>query len=134
VGVGSDYHPFADHALTELRTRDVGDHPVLVGLNSRDGWNHPGPALFYLLTPFHVLTRGASLALPLGALAINAVAGLVVLIIVNAAGAVGPELHRPSSRHAWRPSSMPSPPHFPPGTAASSSDQLVPPGSGTAGA
>ena len=64
--------PASDHALTELQVRDVGHHPVLVGLYSRGDWSHPGPALFYLLAPFYRLVGGASIGMNLGALAITA--------------------------------------------------------------
>lgn len=74
VAVGSDYHPFGDQALTELRVRDVGQYGVDVGLYSREGWNHPGPALFYVLAPVYWLAGSSSIALSLGALAVNAVA------------------------------------------------------------
>src|SRR5829696_7762476 len=81
VGVGGDYQPTSDHALTELQVRDVGRHEVLVGLYSRDEWSHPGPALFYLLAPFYWLTGGASIGMNVGALAINggALSGMALI-------------------------------------------------------
>src|SRR3954452_2495683 len=72
VVVRGDYLPSSDHALTEMHVRDVGHHPVLVGLYSRDDWSHPGPMLFYVLAPFHWLTGGSAIGLGLGALCINA--------------------------------------------------------------
>jgi hypothetical protein len=72
--IGGKYAPTSDNALIELNTRDVGHHPVLVGLVSRDGWSHPGPALFYLLAVPYRLMGGWSIALPVGAVAINAAA------------------------------------------------------------
>src|SRR2546421_9972242 len=59
VKVGDTYYPGSALPLTELRTRDVGRHPVLLGLPSRDRWNHPGPALFYLLSAPYRLSRRA---------------------------------------------------------------------------
>ena len=41
VGVGRAYTAYGDQAVIELRTRDVGHHPVLIGLFSRDLWSHP---------------------------------------------------------------------------------------------
>ena len=81
VKAGGTYAPAADNAIMELTTRDVGRHPVLVGLVSRDGWSHPGPVLFYLLAAPYRLTGSSSIALPLGALAINgaAIAGMAVV-------------------------------------------------------
>jgi len=79
--VGRDYHAWGDQALIELQTRDIGRHPVLVGLYSRDGWNHPGPALFYLLALPYQLTGRHSIGLHLGALLVNggAIAGMAVI-------------------------------------------------------
>jgi hypothetical protein len=78
VAVGGQYNPLSDHALTELQTRSVGRDEVLVGLYSREVWNHPGPALFYVLAPFYWATGGMSVGISLGALAVNggAVAGM----------------------------------------------------------
>lgn len=74
VKVGSDYAASSDIALTELRTFDIGRHPVLLGPYSRDGWNHPGPALFYALALPYRFTGSHSVGLALGALLINALA------------------------------------------------------------
>jgi hypothetical protein len=71
VDVGSSYVPGSDHALSEMLVRDVGRHPVLFGLYSREDWSHPGPLLYYLLAPFYWVTGGSSIGLALGALAIN---------------------------------------------------------------
>jgi hypothetical protein len=81
VDVGRSYVPTADYAYTELLTRDVGRHAVLSGLYSRLDWNHPGPALFYLLAIPYRLAGGASIGIHLGALLINgaAIAGIAVI-------------------------------------------------------
>ena len=81
VDVGSSYVPTGDYAYTELLTRDVGSHPVLTGLYSRQEWNHPGPALFYLLALPYRLTGGASIGLHIGALIVNAaaIAGMALI-------------------------------------------------------
>lgn len=68
---GSDT-PAGDFALIELQVRDIGRYAVFLGPYSRFGWNHPGPALFFLLAPFSRLVGGASIGVALGALAINA--------------------------------------------------------------
>jgi hypothetical protein len=73
VTVGGHWLPVADHALTEMQVRDVGRHEVLVGLYSRENWNHPGPILFYVLAPFYWLTGGLGVGMSLGALAVNGV-------------------------------------------------------------
>jgi hypothetical protein len=81
VKIGGDYLAGGDIGLTELRTSDVGRHPVLLGPYSRDGWNHPGPALFYALALPYRLTGSHSIGLALGALLINglAIAGIALV-------------------------------------------------------
>jgi hypothetical protein len=81
VSVGTSYLAGSDIGLTELRTDDVGRHQVLLGPYSRDGWNHPGPALFYALALPYRLAGGNSIGLGLGALLINgvAIAGMAVV-------------------------------------------------------
>jgi hypothetical protein len=76
----STSRPISDYALTELQVRDVLHHPVLTGLYSRDDWSHPGPMFFYAIAPVYWLTGGASIAMNLAALAINAVvvAGIAI--------------------------------------------------------
>jgi hypothetical protein len=74
VKVGSDYAAGSDIGLTELRTLDVGRHPVLLGPYSRVGWNHPGPALFYALALPYRLAGSHSVGLAVGALLINVLA------------------------------------------------------------
>lgn len=81
VVVSGDYHPVHDLAQIELRVRDVGHHEVLLGPYSREGWYHPGPAMFFLLALPYRLTGGASVGMGVGALLINgaAVAGIVTV-------------------------------------------------------
>lgn len=79
--VGADYHPSGDVALTELHTRNVGRHMLWLGPYSRDGWHHPGPALFYVLAlPYRLLGSSGS-ALSVGALLVNgtSITGMVAL-------------------------------------------------------
>lgn len=81
VDVGDGFLPAGDVAGIELRTRDVGQRPVLLGLFSREGWSHPGPILFYLLALPYRLVGAMSVGLHLGALLINggAIAGMAVI-------------------------------------------------------
>jgi hypothetical protein len=52
--IGAHWHPSGDTALEVLRIRNVGSrHTPLTGVQSRFGWDHPGPAMFWLLAPFH---------------------------------------------------------------------------------
>ena len=59
VALRTDWTPASDLAVIHLRIRDVGsaDTP-LIGPFSRFGWNHPGPLLFWLLTPVTRLLGG----------------------------------------------------------------------------
>ena len=65
------YLPISDHALIELRVRDIGRHPVLTGLYSRNDWSHPGPLFSYLMVPLYRLSGSASMAVNVGTLAVN---------------------------------------------------------------
>lgn len=71
AGVGGTYRPYADVAQTELIVRDVGRYEVLVGPYSREGWHHPGPALYYLLAIPYRLLGSSSAAMSFGALVVN---------------------------------------------------------------
>lgn len=52
--LGTHWHASSDDALELLRVRDIGGrHTPLTGAQSRFGWNHPGPLLFWLLAPFY---------------------------------------------------------------------------------
>lgn len=61
VAVRTDWTPASDLAVIHLRIRDVGtsDTP-LIGPFSRFGWSHPGPLLFWLLTPVTRLLGGGA--------------------------------------------------------------------------
>lgn len=84
--VGDAYHPASDYALTEMQVRDVGRHPVLVGLYSRDTWNHPGPAMFYLLVPVYRLVGGMSVGIHVGSVLINGAALVGMALIARRRG------------------------------------------------
>ncbi len=64
---GRVYVPVGDQAILDLRIRDVwsfsSDTP-LTGPYSRFGWNHPGPAMYYLLALFSAGGPSAGLGLP----------------------------------------------------------------------
>ena len=81
AGVGGTYRPYADVALTELVVRDIGRYEVLVGPYSRDGWHHPGPALFYLLAVPYRLLGSSPAAMAAGALLVNfaSIAGIAAI-------------------------------------------------------
>ncbi len=66
-----DYVAIGDLAATELITRDVGRYAVELGPYSRDGWHHPGPALYYVLAVPYRLFGSTAAALDVGALLVN---------------------------------------------------------------
>ena len=74
---GRPYLPMQDSAVMDLRLRDVftfsRDTP-LVGAYSHFGWNHPGPAIFYLVAPFARLFGDAAWATLVGFALLQAVA------------------------------------------------------------
>jgi hypothetical protein len=71
---GRTYLPLGDEAIIDLRVRDVfTSHTPLVGAYSR-GFNHPGPALFWLLAPFSELAGGAAWGTLVGAAVLQGVA------------------------------------------------------------
>jgi hypothetical protein len=77
----SGWLPIADVAFIEMRVRDVPNEFPLLGVYSRFGWNHPGPAEFVLLSIPYRLFGGSSGGLLVGMLALHAAAALAVLRI-----------------------------------------------------
>lgn len=69
------YRAMGDQALIEIRARDVfsSDTP-LAGLIGRFDWNHPGPALFWLLSPVAQIARRTSTPVRIGAAVLCVVA------------------------------------------------------------
>ena len=58
--IGRPWHPTDDLAIVDLRVRDVFSmHTPLTGLYSRPGWNHPGPAMFWMIGVISELTAHA---------------------------------------------------------------------------
>jgi hypothetical protein len=72
---------YGDQALLELGARRAAHFDQLVGPYSREGFHHPGPAVFYLLAPFVRLLEPAGPGLYLGAVVINA-AALIAIVAV----------------------------------------------------
>lgn len=75
VAVRDGWAPAGDEAFIEMRVRDVPGDPPLVGVYSRFGWSHPGPALFYLLWLPYQLARSSS-------------SGLIVAMVIGHGAAV----------------------------------------------
>jgi hypothetical protein len=80
LAVTGDVVPIRDDALMELRVRAIGQRAELLGLYSRDGWSHPGPAIFYsLVLPYRLV--GSSAGMLVGALLINGAAMVGTVLI-----------------------------------------------------
>jgi hypothetical protein len=86
VQVGSGFHPVSDNAQNELLTRDVGRHFLTLGPYARDGWNHLGPAMYYLLAVPYRLTGSNSVGMYVGALTINGIALAGITLIARRRG------------------------------------------------
>jgi hypothetical protein len=72
---GRDHVLVSDPAIIDLRVRDVWSVDVpLVGVYSRYGWNHPGPAMFWALAPFSLVARGAAWGTLVGSAVLQGVA------------------------------------------------------------
>ena len=68
IGVlGKHWYPVLDQATMELRVRDVlTHHTSLTGAFGRFDWNHPGPAMYWLVSPFSLAAGGAANASRIG--------------------------------------------------------------------
>jgi hypothetical protein len=86
--IGGRYRPGGDFATIELQIRDVGRHPVLIGLFSRSDWHHPGPAFFYLLAVPYRLLGSASVSVNAGALISNALAIAAMAYLAHRRGGI----------------------------------------------
>jgi hypothetical protein len=72
-----------DLALIDLHTRRAIEWRQQLGVFDRNGWNHPGPALFYLLSvPYRIFGSGAK-AMFVGATAANALAAVGCVALVR---------------------------------------------------
>lgn len=73
VLAGRTWQPFGDLATIDLQVRDVlSAHPPLTGLYSRRGWNHPGPALPFLIAPISAVFNQAPWATHIGGAVLEA--------------------------------------------------------------
>ena len=86
----ADLYPVSDQAILEIYTLHAVRGFWALGPYSQFGWHHPGPLYFYLLAPFYALSGHKTIALHIGAFAINmlSLCGIVYLLIRNASAAV----------------------------------------------
>ena len=80
------YSNFGDVASMEVGVQRAADLQQQVGPYSRFGWNHPGPAVFYLMAlPYRMLGREGE-GLVVATVAINAAASLGVVMLIGRRG------------------------------------------------
>ncbi len=72
-----------DLALIDLHTRRALEWRQQVGVFDHNGWNHPGPTYFYLLSLVYRLLGSGARSLFVGATLINALAALACLEVVR---------------------------------------------------
>lgn len=94
-GVGR-YVLHGDYAALELATKFVPTGRTLLGPYSRFGFNHPGPAYFFCLSPIYELSGRSSTALFSGACLLNALAAILLVagtrLFASRAHAIGAAL------------------------------------------
>ena len=85
---GRDFLPVGDIALMDLRVRDVGGQDTpLVGVYSRFGWNHPGPAPYYLVAPLSLISGQPAWATLVGHVLFQAaVVGMIAWVAWRSGG------------------------------------------------
>ncbi len=75
-----------DSDIIELYTLRATHGTQLTGPYSRFGWHHPGPMLFYALAPIYILSGKMHGSLCLGALLINTLSFVGILLLALRAG------------------------------------------------
>lgn len=81
--LGRPFTPGGDVAFMELGVRQALQHGDALGVYSRFGWHHPGPALLYLMVPAYWLSGDSSRSLFLSAWLINFGSALAAVLIVR---------------------------------------------------
>jgi len=78
--------PIGDGAVLESNTQLLLRGQLLLGAYSRFAWHHPGPLLFFVLSPFYLLAGQNTAGLNAGALAINVAALVATLWMLSRRG------------------------------------------------
>lgn len=78
----SEVYPDVDMAMLELYTSHAAHGKQTVGPYSRFGWNHPGPAYFYLLAPLYVFSGQSAASLFLSARLMNCFCAVLILVVL----------------------------------------------------
>jgi hypothetical protein len=82
--MGRPFTMTGDVAYIEIGVRQALQHGTALGVYSRYGWHHPGPALFYVYAPLYWLSGHGARSLFVSAWLINGVSALVAVCIVRA--------------------------------------------------
>ena len=82
-GFGEPFSFWGDKAVEETAVQQATE--LARGFGARSNWDffHPGPLMFYLLSPLYWLTGNEPLAISIGALLVNTAAGLGVIVAVD---------------------------------------------------
>jgi hypothetical protein len=83
VQTHSALFPWGDHAIVEGETMRAWAGEQLLGTYSRYGWNHPGPALFYWMAPWHSLFGRSPAALNASVAFLNALSLAAIVAVVG---------------------------------------------------
>lgn len=93
-----------DLALIDLHTRRALQWKQQLGVFDHNGWNHPGPTYFYLLSLVYRLLGSGARALYVGATAIDLLAALGCLAVVRRrTGSRRAPCGPPSGSASWPP-------------------------------
>jgi hypothetical protein len=76
-------YPSGDQAVLEIYTRHAAAGSLQLGAYSRHLWHHPGPMLFYLISPLYTLAGDTELSLYVSALLINFFAICVIAYVLR---------------------------------------------------
>ncbi len=78
----AESYPIGDGAFLEIYTLHAIRGIWTLGPYSQFGWHHPGPMFFYLLAPAYVLSEEKTIALHVGAFAINLLSMLIIAVVL----------------------------------------------------
>src|SRR5207248_1026407 len=78
---GHHLYPWGDHAVVETETLRTWRFDDLLGTYSRFQWHHPGPALFWFMSPLYMASGHSPAALNASAALLGAIAVAVVVAV-----------------------------------------------------
>ncbi len=78
----AESYPIGDGAFLEIYTLHAIRGIWTLGPYSQFGWHHPGPMFFYLLAPAYMLSEEKTIALHVGAFAINLLSMVTIAVVL----------------------------------------------------